>query len=489
MAQAVSNRVRLSLIEEVTQGTTPASPALQILRVKSVGLKPNPKSVVSEELVTDRMQADLIFVGLDAGGDVGIEWIADAHFPIIEGAMMNDYVESPVRAGAAQITAVAAAAYTIVAGTFAIKDIISATGFALAANNGVFVAGTTTGTSLGTSGRAAETPGATARLKKIGVEGASADITATATGLASTTLNWTTMGLQPGQWVKIGGNSLANQFGDVSAATGNYLNNGYARVSTSVAITATALPLDIRPTGWAVDAGTGKTIRVYWTDFIKNGTVLKTYTFERYFADIGVYEYVRGTAIDMLALEAKPQSILTGSFTAVGMNYAIQNSAIASSTTVAANSSDVLNASSNVAQLAENGTAVGAPNYVFGLSFSIKNNVRLLTAVGSRVGVAVNYGTAEVNGKLEAYFGDKTLLDKVLNQTSTSLFSAFVDANAKGMLWDFPKVKFSGGGVDVGGLNDDLKQPLDFTALKYVPGLTAVNPYAISLSQFEGVGA
>jgi hypothetical protein len=97
----------------------------------------------------------------------------------------------------------------------------------------------------------------------------------------------------------------------VSAATGNYLNNGYARVSTSVAITATALPLDIRPTGWAVDAGTGKTIRVYWTDFIKNGTVLKTYTFERYFADIGVYEYVRGAAIDMLALEAKPQSILT----------------------------------------------------------------------------------------------------------------------------------------------------------------------------------
>lgn len=482
MPQAVSNRVRLSLIEESSQGVTPASPALEILRVKSAGLKPNPKSVVSEELVTDRMQPDLIFVGIDAGGDIGIEWIADAHYRIVEGAMMNDYVESPVRAGAAQITAVAASAYTIVSGTFAQYDLISATGFAVAQNNGVFAAGTTTSTSLGTSGRATETPGATARLKKIGVQGTSGDITATATGLASTSLNWTLMGLQPGQWIKIGGDQTANQFATAAL-------NGYARVSTSTAITATALPLDIRPAGWGTDAGTSKTIRVYWTDFIKNSTVLKTYTFERYFADIGVYEYFRGCAIDALMLDAKPQSILTGSFSSMGMNYAIDTSQVSGATLVQPVSSDVLNSSSNVAQLAENGVAIGSPNYCFGLNFTIKNNVRLLTAVGSRVGVAVNYGTIEVTGKLEAYFGDKSLLEKVLNQTSTSLFAGFKDAAGKAILFDFPKVKFSGGGVDVGGLNDDLKQPLDFTALKYVPGLTAVAPYAVSASNFEMIGA
>lgn len=485
MAQAVSNRVRLSVVEEVTQGVTPATPTLQTLRVTSVGLKPNPKNVVSQQLVSDRMEPDYIFVGLDAAGDVGIEWIADAHAILIEGAMMKDYTVAPELSGTGSITAVTAATdnYTIVAGTFVRYDLVRGEGFTLAANNGTFVAqATTSSTSLVTlDGRATETPTATARLKQIGFEGPTTDINATASGLASTLIDFTSYGLTPGQWVVVGGTATANKFATATS-------NGYCRVSTSTAITATALPFDVVQAGFGVDAGTGKNIRVYFGDYITNSTTLKTYTFERFFADITQYELFKGCAVDALMLDAKPQSVLTGSVSLIGMNYGISGTQVAGAVMVAAKTSDVLNASSNVAYIAENGVTVGTPNYVFGLQLSFKNNVRLLTAVGSLTGIGVNYGTFQVAGRLEAYFGDSTLLAKVLSQTSTSLYAGFSDANGKGILFDLPKVKFGGGGVDVTGLNEDLKQPLDLVALKFTPLLTAVSPYAASISHFEGIG-
>jgi hypothetical protein len=97
-------------------------------------------------------------------------------------------------------------------------------------------------------------PPAGARLKVIGCQGVAADIAAViapANRLTSTTLNWTTLGLAVGMWVKIGGTAAGTKF---ATAT----NNGWARIS---AITSTYIEFDSVPTGWVADAGTDGTIR------------------------------------------------------------------------------------------------------------------------------------------------------------------------------------------------------------------------------------
>lgn len=68
-----SDRIRLSAIAEVTLGTTPATPAMQTLRLNSESLNYNIDNITSSQLVEDRSQADLIQVGADSSGDVSGE--------------------------------------------------------------------------------------------------------------------------------------------------------------------------------------------------------------------------------------------------------------------------------------------------------------------------------------------------------------------------------------------------------------------------------
>ena len=76
-------------------------------------------------------------------------------------------------------------------------------------------------------------------MKVVGFQAASGDITATATGLGSTSLDFTTLGLAVGQWIKIGGSATADKFATAAL-------NSTARIT---AIAATALTLDHLPHG------------------------------------------------------------------------------------------------------------------------------------------------------------------------------------------------------------------------------------------------
>jgi hypothetical protein len=97
-------------------------------------------------------------------------------------------------------------------------------------------------------------------FKVVGFQGAAADITATAAGLGSTLLDFTTLGIAVGQTLKIGNSSVAGERFATKA------NNAYATV---VSIATNLITLANKPSGWSVDAGTGKTITVYYGDTIK----------------------------------------------------------------------------------------------------------------------------------------------------------------------------------------------------------------------------
>ena len=248
-----TNRVKLSKVRETTFGVTPANPVFTAVRQTSSSLAANPKTVISAEIRPDRQVTDLILVDEDAGGDVAGEiafGVADDDF---EEALRGIWSNNPsiaVATADTEISDVSATTLTVAANgaAFVAAMLTTMSGFPTSSNNRLARVSSSTATAIVypaatfTAETAPIPVGATVR--QVGFEGASGDlaaVTAGGNGLQSTTLDFTTLGLSPGRWVKIGDGDNAGH----SLATA--ADNGFCRIS---AVTAHQLSFDVVPAGW-----------------------------------------------------------------------------------------------------------------------------------------------------------------------------------------------------------------------------------------------
>lgn len=209
-------------------------------------------------------------VGFDATPELEIDLTKDL-LDVIASPMFRSVAKHNGNTGLSLFrpTAVTSTHYVVAAlGALTAGLIVNAQGLLVAGNNGPKIVGAaSTATTIPTTGLAAETVDATqgATLEVCGVQGASGDIEIDSNGdLISTVLDFTTLGLQRYQWIKIGGPSTtaATRF-----ATSAY--NDSAQI-TGV-ITANKIPLGRR--GWTVgaaDPGTGKTIWILFGRWYRN---------------------------------------------------------------------------------------------------------------------------------------------------------------------------------------------------------------------------
>ncbi len=433
-----SSRSKTGYVAEVTKGTTPASPAIQNMRLTSSPIAYTPTRVTSNEIRADRQVADQILTKLDAGGNIGFELSFHAIDDMIAGAMQASWINNPNQA----VTALTTTTATVAAGTtFKAQMLALMSGFATAANNNLFVvssSGSTTVVFPSASFTAEASPPAAADCRVVGFQGASGDITATATGLASTSLDFTTLGLNVGQWMKIGGDSAGVQFATAAL-------NAWVRVT---AIAAHALTLDNKPSGWTTDTGSGKTLQVFTGDFMTNGTTAQSFTFERQQQDLAspTYEYFTGMQVDKLSLPFKASSVLTGTLAFVGMSATASTTRASGATDISAPTYGVLNASSHVGEIYENGAPAGGPSYISEIGLDIANNLSGQFAIGSIGAIGILNGEFNVSGNLVAYFGDLTLLNQVLSDTDTSMMfrAGRSDGNRESLLFDVPSMRVSG---------------------------------------------
>jgi hypothetical protein len=464
-----TNRVAVGIVEESTRGTTPATPSIQALRVTSAGLAFTPNTVVSDEIRSDRQITDLILVGAESGGDIGAELSFEAADTLFEGALFSTWTNKPTKVGPVELVDAGTVAdtYEVDAdgATYVLGHLAQASGFDDAANNQTFRVASSTGTTVvGTSlSLVADTsPAADAALRVVGFEGVADDIDAVANGLQSTALDFTTLGLVPGEWVLIGGTAAGQKF--TAAAL-----NGWARISPSVAITATDLEFDILPDGWTTETSSGsKTLQVWIGDFIRNGTTEKFYSVERRFLDHSpvTYEYFRGMSVNTLETSLTSQAIVTQSVSFLGTTSEITETRFTGVVDVAAPSNDVMNTSSNVARIIENGVEVATPNFVLEASFNINNNLRALNAIGSIGAVDVGAGEFSLTGSLNTYFGNKDLVDKVINNTESG-FVSVINKTGQAIVFDAPRIKFSSGTPEVAGKNQDVVVNLEYQAIRH----------------------
>lgn len=465
-----TNRTKLGKVRETTFGTTPTSPAFKEVRNQSSSLNAAPETVISNEIRSDRQLTDLILVGQKAGGDIAGELSFEAFDDDLEEALQGTWDTLPhieVTVADTEISALTTTTFTVASalGTpFLAGMLCLMSGFTTSANNKVARVSSSSATTIvfpasTFTAEAADIP-VGAEIRVVGFEGASADIAATVTNgnaLTSTLLDFTTLNLNVGDWVRIG--SAVSNTGFATAA-----NNGWCRVS---AITATRLSFSIVPSGWGADSGTGKTIRVFQGDTLRNASTKRSNTFERQYLDHASpsYELFTGQTLNTMTLALAAQSVIEVTKSYIGKVASISASRSSGATDVTAPTNPVMNTSSDVGEIDMDGAAITGPNFVMAATITINNNLRQQNAIGS-VG-AVGIGNGEFNVQLsqfQTYFGSKDLYDKVLAGTAFGFQTRLESptTNNESYIIDLPNCQFQTGAPAVSGKNADVM--LDGTA-------------------------
>lgn len=464
-----SNRVRVSYVEEVTLGTTPtinAATPMRTARITGETLAANISNVVSNEIRADRMVPDLIQASQQNSGDVNFE----LSFPLartfldqmIGGAMFNAWSMLPYKNNVVADTELANVAagtgiYTIDAGgaTFLAGHIVQASGFTAPANNGVFDVSANTATTVTTSNAASvvdATPAAGATLQVVGFKFASGDLVATASGLTCTTANFLNIGLTVGRWIKIGGTGAA--FGFATTA-----NNGFARIT---AVTANAITLDNLPVGYGVDAGTGKTVKIWFGDTLINGVTKRSFTVEKGFLDLGIYMAYKGMVVSQLSLSLNAQQIVTGGMSFLGTTATSGGATLGAP--VAASNEDILSSMASVARLAEAGASLAPTSFAQAMTLQINNNLRAQSGIGQLGLIGIGAGRCDVSGSLNTYFQTSAQYDKYIAGTPTNLnFRTFTPGGCA-LIATLPNVEFESGGPTAPGGNQDVFAQFAFRA-------------------------
>lgn len=467
-----SNRVQLAIIREATLGTTPGSPRMRRWLYTGETLKGEPKFQSSNAIRPDRMNADPFQVNTDASGPINSEvYYPDDLGPqseALRSAFFNPWTVQTFRdndgTGASVITNVAAAGQVVtVTNTgvgFVVGQFVRFTGFTNAAN--ISATGFRCSTASSTvpaftgSGLVNEAaPAAAARMKVVGFQGVAGDITAAATSLGSTALDFTTLSLTGGQWLKIDSTTTVN--GYATAA-----NNAYVRVDPTRTITATFLPLDNLPAGWGVDAGAAKTITVYYGDTIKNGTTMTGLSIERGYLSQTTPTYIvtRGMVNNTKEWTFQTEKEITTVDNFLGLTVA-QSTVALSGTPDAASTKGTMTGNVSVGTISIGGTAAASPNWASDLKITLNNNLRLKTALGNLGGVDIGTGEAAVSGSVSTYFGSNAYLATLLAGTPGMLYTRAVKNN-QGLIWTLPRLTFTAGSPNAQAKNQNVMLPLSF---------------------------
>lgn len=464
-----TNRVQFSWVRESTFGTTPTTPRMRLARFSGEGLKFTPKFIKPTEIRSDRMNVDPVKVNEDNQGPVNGEFsYPEADSPLsdwIRSLLWSDWVNTPTfdNDGTADSVITDAGTttdtYVVASGGASVKagHLVRATGFTNSANNQVFKAASSTATTIVGSSLSltAETaPPAAAKLKVVGFQGASGDITATSTGLASTLLDFTTLGLAVGMWLKP--DSTTSAMGFATAAL-----NVPMRIS---AIAAHAITLDNRPSGWTTDSGTSKTIKVYFGDYIKNGVTRTSGSIERGFLGQTTPTYIlqKGMVAGQGEFSAQSEQEILWNFTFMGLTGS-QGTSTQDASPDAATTNSIMSANVNIGRIGEGGAVVGTVNPVKTNKISVNNNLRMITAKGTVGAVDIRAGDFDVNVEAEAYFGDNTLLAKLMAGTPTA-YNEWAAMNSQMVVWDVPRVTWEDGAPSASGKNADVTTPLKGSA-------------------------
>jgi hypothetical protein len=336
---------------------------------------------------------------------------------------------------------------------FLVGSLIKGAGFTNAANNALNVVTaivTNVSVEVATGLLVTETPPAGANITVVGHQAGSADINVDVAGnyaaITSTTLNFTTLGLIPGEWIFLGDDAVGQKF--VNAA-----NNGFKRIRS---IAANRMTFDKSDLDMVAETGTGITLRMFFGRVLKNelaaNIVRRTYQLER---SLGVpddsfpaqvqSEYIVGAVPSEMVINIPTADKVTVDLMFMGADNELRTGVTGrkAGTRPALVESDAFNTASDFSRLrlAVHSTNDEAPvplvAYMQEVVIELNNNVSPNKAVSVLGAFNVTAGRFEIGGEITAYFADVTALQSVRDNADVTLDLAIVK-NQAGIVLDIP---------------------------------------------------
>ena len=195
------------------------------------------------------------------------------------------------------------------------------------------------------------------------------------------------------------------------------------------------------------------------TNVLKAGVTRRSYTVERHHTDIGKFLRSTGCQFNTMSLSVAPNSMVTGSFGIIGAGFTSSASALGSATYSAETTTAPFDSFSG--SITEGGSAIAI---ITALELNIDNGMEALYVVGSADTLLPSIGKSSVTGSVTAYFEDTTLIDKFINETTSSIQFTLTDAVGNDYIVLLPKVKYNSGNPEVSGPGA-ITVTLDFIAL------------------------
>jgi len=189
-------------------------------------------------------------------------------------------------------------------------------------------------------------------------------------------------------------------------------------------------------------------LNTWATNVLKVGTTPKFFSIEDYAADIDQARVFTGMSVSTMAISLAPNQMVTTTFGMVGKDMTISAT---EKTQDAASGAAPFDAYSGDISIGNVGGAAPVA-IVTALDFTLNNSYAPTFVIGDDSAPSLEYGRAEVEGTLTAYFEDAALINRFLNETETEIEVSVDDpTGGNSYTFSFPRVKINSADVGVDG--------------------------------------
>ena len=209
------------------------------------------------------------------------------------------------------------------------------------------------------------------------------------------------------------------------------------------------ITVDLRDTAYD-DLIESAMLSTFSTGVIKVGTTPKFLTLEDYATDIDQARLFTGCAVSTMGISMAPNQMVTATFGMVGKDMSISAT---EKTVAAAGVGEPFDAYSGDLKVADVDGIGGASalSIVTSVDFTVTNSFAPTFVVGDDSAPQLEFGRAEIEGTITAYFEDLSLVNRFLNETESAIEVSVADPSANTMTFLFPRVKFNAADIPVDG--------------------------------------
>jgi hypothetical protein len=181
-------------------------------------------------------------------------------------------------------------------------------------------------------------------------------------------------------------------------------------------------------------------------DVLLAGVTRRSYSIERYHADITKYLRSTGCNFNSMSLSVAPNSMITGSFNVIGKDLTVAGAILTGATYAAETTTQPFD--SFTGSITEAGSTIAT---ITSLDLTLDNGVAALPVVGSDSTIEPSIGKSTVTGTLTAYFTDSTLVEKFIAETASSIVLVLTDLAGNSYTVTLPNIKYNTGNPEVSG--------------------------------------